>query len=241
MNNLFQTKLLRVLIGGFLLISLNSCMKDEDYEEVPIAVVTMVNGFVSSNGVLYASDNNTIQYSYAPLLYKQYDYFRIFPGSRRIRIFTDDNNQLVDETYTFKESTYYTSFVYGWQDAPQHLLSEDELLENLGDKSAFRFLHLSPSEDEVNVYLNNKETLLYTERVYEGENEDEDSENTTFVAQNSGKHTIIITDSNDETLIEREYTFEADTHYSIILIGESNSMARPLYLGIVKQYNRTSN
>ncbi len=229
-------KLLGLLLGGFILISLNSCMKDNDYEEIPVAVVTMVNGFVSSNGVVYASDNNPIQPNYSPLLYQQYDFFRIFPGSRRIRIFTDTNNQLVDETYTFKDSTYYTSFIYGWQEDIHHLMSEDLLLENLGNKSAIRFLHLSPSEDQVNVYLDDKETLLYGERAYEGEEEDEDSENTSFVAQNSGKHTIIITDQDDETLIEREYTFEEGRHYSIILIGESNSMARPLYLGIVKQY-----
>lgn len=233
MKTVSKAKLWSLLIGGFLLVSLNSCLKDKDYEEVPVAVVTMVNSYVSSNGVVYAADNNTIQYNYNPLPYQQYDFFRIFPGSRRIRIFTENNNQLVDETYTFKDSTYYTSFIYGWQEDVRHLMTEDQILENLGTQSGLRFLHLSPSEGKVNVYLDDKETLLYGERAYEGE---EESENTVFIPQSSGKHTLIITDEEDETLLEREYTFEEGRHYSIILIGDGNSMARPLYLGIVKQY-----
>src|SRR5690606_35167800 len=128
--------------------------------------------------------------------------------------------------------------VYGWQDDIRHLLTEDQLLEDLDNESGIRFLHLSPSEGKVNVYLDNKETLLFGERTYEAGEEGEDAEaneNAVFVAQSSGKHTIIITEEADETLEEREYTFEEGWHYSVILIGDG-SMARPLYIGIVKQY-----
>jgi len=216
---------------------LSGCMKDKDQERIPEAVVTMVNGFVSSNGVTYAVDNTAIQYSYNPLLYQKYDWFRLFPGNRRLRIFTDTEQLLSDETFTFKDSTYYTSFIYGWQDDVHHLLTEDKILDNLGDKSASRFFHLSPAEDKVNIYLDNKQTPLYTDRGYEGENAtDESKANTAFVPQSSGKHTIIVTDKDNETLVEREYTFEKGRHYSLILIGDK-SMARPLYLGVVSQYN----
>jgi len=232
-------KLFGLFMGALVLATLGSCMKDNDYEEVPVAVVTMVNGFVSSNGVRYAADNNYIQpQGYNPLFYQEYGYFRLFPGSRRIRVYNDTNEVLTDDSYTFKENTYYTSFIYGWQDDIQHLLTEDKLLDNLGDKSAFRFLHLSPSEGLVNVYLNNTETPLYTDRAYEGNDEEaaeEENENITFVPQNSGKHTLIVTNADGETLKEREYTFEAGRHYTLILIGDG-SMARPLYLGIVPQY-----
>src|SRR5690606_7180579 len=153
------------------------------------------------------SDNNAIQYSYNPLIYQRYDFVNIFPGSRRIRVYTDNNQQLVDENYTFKDSTYYTSLIYGWQDDVQHLIREDKLLANLSDQAGVRFLHLSPSEDNVNVYLNNKETLLFGDRIYEGENEEEENEHILFTPQTSGKHTIIITDDEDETLVQREYTF----------------------------------
>src|SRR5690606_32357693 len=104
-KNVFNTRLAGLLMAGLLVIAaLNSCMKDDDYEEVSVGVVTMINGFVSANGVVYAVDNNSIQYSYSPLLYKQYDAFRIFPGNRRLRIFTETEEQLVDETYSFKEN-----------------------------------------------------------------------------------------------------------------------------------------
>ncbi|NGM61782.1 DUF4397 domain-containing protein [Sphingobacterium sp. SGG-5] len=239
MKNLFNTRLAGLLMAGLLVLAtLNSCMKDDDYEEVPVGVVTMVNGYVSSNGVIYAVDNNTIQYSYNPLPYQKYDAFRIFPGNRRLRIFTETEEQLVDETYNFEENTYYTSFIYGLQEDARHLLTKDQLLENLGSESGMRFFHLSPSAGQVNVYLDNKETLLFGERTYEnGDGEEvEDDENIQFVAQSSGKHTIIITDEADETLVEREYTFKEGWHYSIILIGDDSTDVRKLYLGIVEQY-----
>jgi len=239
-KNVFNTRLAGLLMAGLLVLAtLNSCMKDDDYEEVPVGVVTTVNGYVSSNGVIYAVDNNTVQFNYDPLVqYKEYNAFRIFQGNRRFRIFTETEDPLVDETYNFKENTYYTSFVYGWQEDIRHLLTEDQLLESLGSESGMRFFHLSPSEGKVNVYLDNEETLLYGEREYEGgdnSEEVEDNDHATFVAQSSGKHTIIITDEAGETLVEREYTFKQGWHYSIILIGD-DSMARPLYIGIVEQY-----
>lgn len=236
MKKLSATKLIVYLFGIVLIGSLGSCMKD-DNRDYPQSALTMVNGYVSANGVIYTSDNNVIQYGYNPLKYQGYEHFyNIFPGSRRIRIYTDNNQQLVDENYTFKDSTYYTSFIYGWQDDVQHLISEDKLLANLGEQTGIRFLHLSPSEDNVNVYLNDKENLLFGDRIYEGENEEEENEHILFTPQTSGKQTIIITDEEDETLVEREYTFEKGRHYSIILIGDSNSMARPLYIGVVPQY-----
>jgi hypothetical protein len=57
-----------------------------------------------------------------------------------------------------------------------------------------------------------------------------------FKPHSRGKHTIIVTDENDDTLFEREYTFETGIHYSLILIGDSNSTNTPLYLGVVPQY-----
>lgn len=236
MKRLSTTKLIAYVFGIILVGSLSSCMKDDD-RDYPQSVLTMVNGYVSANGVIYASDNNVLQYSYNPLKYQNYDYvYNIFPGNRRIRIYTDNNQELVDENYTFKDSTYYTSFIYGWQEDVQHLISEDKLLTNLNEQAGIRFLHLSPSEGEVNVYLNDKESLLFGDRIYEGENEAEENTHILFTPQATGKQTIIVSNEEDETLVEREYTFEKGRYYSIILIGDSNSMARPLYIGVVAQY-----
>src|SRR5690606_20041907 len=96
-KNVFNTRLAGLLMAGLLVLAtLNSCMKDDDYEEVPVGVVTTVNGYVSSNGVIYAVDNNTVQFNnYDPLVqYKEYNAFQIFQGNRRFRIFTETEEQL---------------------------------------------------------------------------------------------------------------------------------------------------
>ncbi len=223
-------------MGGLILATLGSCKKDNDYEDVPIAIVTAVNGFVSANGVRYVQDNNYIPFldNYL-LLYKSYGSYQQFAGTSRTRILDDANQVLVDDSYTFKENTYYTSFIYGWQEDIRHLMTEDKILANLGNQSAFRFLHLSPIESKVNVYLDNKESILYADRTYQGGNDAEENENIVFVSQSSGEHTIIVTKEDNETLVERTYTFKAGYHYTFILIGDG-SMARPLYLGIIEQY-----
>ncbi|HMR19230.1 MAG TPA: DUF4397 domain-containing protein [Sphingobacterium sp.] len=238
MKKLSAKKLIVYLFGIITIGTLGSCMKDND-QDYPEAILTTVNSYLSANGVLYGVDNSALQPNYSPIPYQRYDSYRFLEGSRRLRIFTDNNQPLVDEIYTFKENTYYTSFIYGWQEDVRHILSEDKLLADITNQSGIRFLHLSPSEGKVNVYLNNKQTPLYEDRGYEGEEDDsdqEENEHLIFTAQNSGKHTIIITDEDDELLIEREYTFESGVHYSIILIGDSSSMIRPLYVGIVSQY-----
>jgi hypothetical protein len=193
----------------------------------------MVNGYVSASSVTYASDNNSVR----NIPYKSYDQSLIFPGSRRIKILTNTNKLLADEIYAFNDSTYYTSFVYGWEEEPQHLITEDQLLSNLNEQIGLRFLHLSPSEGKINIYLDEKDTPLYGNREYEGENAtDDENDHIVFKPHSRGKHTIIVTDENDDTLFEREYTFETGIHYSLILIGDSNSTNTPLYLGVVPQY-----
>lgn len=233
MKKLSATKLFVYLFGIIIIGSVGSCMKDDNDYDYPQSVLTMVNGYVSASSVTYAADNNSI----SNLPYKSYNFAYLFPGSRRIRVIDNANEQLVDEIHTFKDSTYYTSFTYGWQEDVKHFIVEDQLLTDLGDQMGLRFLHLSPSEGNINVYIDDTSTLLYGDRGYEGDESTEEAVNhLTFEAQESGTRTIIITDENNETLAQREYSFEKGAHYSIILIGDSNSLAMPLYIGVVSQY-----
>lgn len=237
MKKFTVSRLAAYLLGLVIIGSLGSCMKDED-TNYPQAVLTMVNGYVSTPGVMYAADNNNIHNSYNPLVYKSYDFTYLFPGSRRIRVFSPSNTTLTDETYTFKDSSYYTSFVFGKNDEVFQLIKEDVLLTDLGDQSALRFFHLSPSESKVNVYLNDTENPLAEDVSYSGNPELTANEavNEVFVAKESGTKTIIVQNEADETLLTREFTFEKGVHYSIILIGDSSSETTPLYIGVVTQY-----
>lgn len=222
-------------IGLILMGSLASCLKDKD-TIYPQAFLTMVNGYVSTPSVMYSADNNNIHTNYNPLLYKGYNFTYLFPGSRRIRIFSPTNTTLADDTYSFRDSTYYTSFVYGTAENVSHFIVEDKLIQNIHNRSAVRFYHLSPSEGSLNVYLDDTGNPLRENIHYATEAALAQSDIAEFVAIESGTHTIIVQNDEHETLITREFKFEKGIHYSIILIGESNSETTPLYIGVVTQY-----
>ena len=237
MKKFTAMRLATYLLGLMIIGSLGSCMKDED-TDYPQAVFTMVNGYVSTPGVMYAADNNTIHNTYNPLAYKSYDFTYLFPGSRRIRVFSPSNTTLVDDTYTFQDSSYYTSFVFGKNDEVVQLIREDLLLTDLGDQAALRFFHLSPSESKINVYLDDTSNPLAENASYAGDPVllVNGPTHEAFVAKESGAKTIIVQNEADETLLTREFTFEKGVHYSIILIGDSTSESTPLYIGVVTQY-----
>lgn len=235
MKQLKLSRFTAYLLGLMLVGTLASCMKDED-TNYPQAVLTMVNGYVSTPNVMYVADNNNIHNSYNPLHYKSYDFAYLFPGSRRIRVFSPSNTTLTDDTYTFSDSTYYTSFVFGKGEDVSQLIVEDELIPDLNEQAALRFYHLSPSEGQVSVYLNDVNNPIAENVVYADNESAEQDDNADFVAEESGEHTIIVKDEDGETLLTRDFKFEKGVHYTIILIGDNSSETTPLYIGVVTQY-----
>lgn len=216
---------------------LSSCLKDNDeIANYPQAALTMVNAYTPSHHIYHRADNNSIQTNGNPIQYKAYTYAYLFPGNRKLSTLDDANKTILDTTYSFKDSTYYTSFVYGNITKSRQLITQDKFIADLGTKTGLRFFHLANNQSKVNVYLGtNETTAIYPNRIFEG-SEAINNPNSTFTAQTSGKQKVTIKDENNTTLIDREYDFVAGKYYSIILIGDKNSTDTPLYLGIVNQY-----
>lgn len=218
---------------------LSGCLKDnDDINNIPRATLTMVNAYTASPYIMHMADNNYLQSPYNPLQYNTFGMppSYLYTGNRKIKTISSDSKTLVDTVYTFKDSSYYTSFVYGTLEKPKQIIAEDREVENLNTKSALRFFHLANNTTKVNVYLNSKDTPIYQDRAIEDVLTGESLTHTTFVAQNSGQTNIIITDENNNTLVERSVDLAAGRYYSIILTGDKNSTKTPLYIGVVKQY-----
>lgn len=218
----------------FSVIFLSSCLKDNDnMGYYPQAAFTMVNAYSPTNAVIYQADQNAIQSPMNPLVFKSYTFAYLFPGNRRIQTIASDSKTIVDTLYSFKDSTYYTSFVYGTIEKPRHLISTDKLLSNLETKAAIRFLHLANNIGKVDVFVGDEQTPRFDDRNF---SESLKSEETTFTQQNSGKQKIIVKDELGNKVLEREFDFAAGLHYSLILIGDKENANAPLYIGVVKQY-----
>lgn len=221
---------------------LGSCLKDGDTAPQPHAVLTMVNGFPSTSPVGYALENNVLTPGLG-IDYRSYSYVNIFPGTRRLlarQYGRGVGASLVDTVHTFRDSSFYTSFLYGDVDDVKHLLIEDQPLEELGSESGFRFLHLGANVGAVTVYFDSTDEPIFSNRQLENSLDSDESDDYDFIAQPSGTTKVIVRGEDGETLVEREYDFMEGYQYSLILIGNADSEDFPLYLGVVRQYRSTN-
>lgn len=230
-------KLLPILFLGLILMS-TSCLKDNDtVPNVPTAALRMVNAYSYAQSIVFTENNNYLTAPSIPLKYNEYttNLALIFPGNKSIRVYDDLNKLVSDTTITLKDSTYYTSFVFGNTEKAKNLITTDVSLTDLGAKSALRFLHLASNLGNVNLYIDDITTPLYENRIPELLSENTNLSHTTFKAENSGKRKITITDINNNKLVEREHDFKQNRYYSIILTGDKNNTSKPLYIGIIQQ------
>lgn len=217
-----------------------ACSKNDSAPQyLPQAALRMVNAYSASESILFTENNNYLNSPYAPLKYSEYtsNLALLFPGNKRLRVYNNENEVISDTTVNLKDSTYYTSFVFGNTSEAKNLIATDIRLTNLNNENiGLRFLHLASNLENVNVYFDKIETPIYQNRAPEqilipnGSNS-----STLFKEQAKGKKKIIITDQNQNLILEKEYDFNHSGYYSIVLIGDKNSTTKPLYIGIIKQ------
>jgi len=232
-----KTKTIKLLFVALLgMMSLSSCLKDNnnDLINVPQGAFTMMNAYTSTPAVRYLFDNKYTDH----IAYKSYVSALAYAGKRRISIVSTNNELIVDTLYSIKNGAYYTSFVYGTGKKAKHIITQDSLLKDLGNTNAgLRFLHLAENTDKVNVYFNSKETPIFKDRaVQDPILTEENIKDTWFQPGVSGMQNIIVTDANNNTLLERKFEFKAGKYYTISLVGDKNKTNTPLYIGVLEQY-----
>lgn len=233
-----MNKLLSALFVLVTLIS-TSCLKNNDPGPyVPKAALKIVNAYTNADALVFTVDNNYITPPNVPIRYNEYtsNVALIFPGNKNFKAYSVDNKLVSDTTITLRDSTYYTSFVFGNGEKAKNIITTDVSLGNINTNVALRFLHLASNLGNVNVYLDNTtSTPIYPNVAPEVLSANNTAANTAFKAQTSGKRKVIITDMNNTPIIEREHDFIQSRYYSIIISGDNNSTSKPIYLGIIQQ------
>ncbi|TYR34759.1 DUF4397 domain-containing protein [Sphingobacterium phlebotomi] len=229
----------------------SSCLKDNDdgpWNDMPAAgLMYFVNSYPdASSGLLYRLDGNIIgnPINGSPMVL-EYQTFSgaqlLHPGNRKLTITSHNNDQsiLIDTTLTIKVDSGYTSFVYGTDEEPRFAMTQDKVIENLGqNESGIRFLNLASGVNGVNLLVEGEDEPLYSDRPIEtGASV---VANQAFQTQNSGVYTFRITDADGNELAKREYKKQngtgllGRTYYTIMLIGKKDNEDTPLYIGVVE-------
>lgn len=221
------------------ILFLTGCSKDDGPSPaIPQSIVQFVNAYTNTDAVFITNDYGTIVTpDYRPLFFRNFTIPVLFyPGNRTINVINFSNEKLVSQTTIgLKDSTYYTSFVYGNTEKANNLFVVNAPIKDLDkSKSASRFMHLASNLGPVNVYLNNTETPLFTNRSAETTSGLSEAPHTFFTAQTAGKFDIIVTNASNEEILKKEHVFEPNHYYSLILVGDKDSESKGLYLGVVK-------
>jgi len=228
----FSVKLWMSLVVGA--VGLAGCLKDgDDTPPIPAGVVTFVNAFSDAAAVSYRIDGQTLGSNGGSSFdFKTFSVGRLRAGNRRLEIFAQNrSNGLLDSTIVVKDSTGYSTFIYGTAAAPRFAMVQDETIENLGEKTGLRFLHLANGVAEVSVFLGDEGTASFAGRPLETGASAE--ANRTFTAKESGSFALFAKDADGKELAKRNYEFLKGHYYTIMLIGTDGHSERPLYLGVI--------
>ncbi|HLS94844.1 hypothetical protein BC792_102109 [Sphingobacterium allocomposti] len=229
-------KKISIQLLGTLLFSLvffAGCLKDEDRVPVPAGFMTFVNAFTSPEGLYYQIDGRTLNAGYAPIMFRGYSTASLYVGNRNLRAMSASQNKtIVDSTITVRDSTAYSSFVYGTPAQPKFAMTQDKVIDNLGDKTAFRFFNLANGVSEVSLFIGDSSTPAFADRPVEtGASA---VQHQTFVAKESGSFRLEVRDADGNKIAERDsYNFTRGYYYSILLIGTKEDNSMPLYIGVI--------
>ena len=235
-----------VFIG---LISLSSCLKDNDYApgyDTPAnaGVMYFVNNYADApQGLLYYVDEQRIgnPYTGAPMVldYRTFSGAQLlWAGKRKLNITNTDNEILLDTTLNIQAEQGYSSFIYGDKTHPLFALTQDKVIDSLRqDQSGIRFLNFAKGVETVNLRIAGEDHDLYSERSVETANSI--TKHQIFQAQDNGLYTFIISDATGNELARREYKNEygnglSGGYYTIMLVGEADNSDNPLYIGVVE-------
>lgn len=218
-----------VLLFGSLF---SSCMNYYEYTSVPIAGLTMVNGYSEDQSIIYYINER----AFVPLSYKNISLVSLLTGKRNLVIRRIDSPEtIIDTTFSIEDNTFYTSFTFASTGKPIHFITVDRTVETLSDSAKVRFFNIAAVTGKVSLQIENR-TSRHFFRNRAVENQVSATANQNFVLQNSGTVNLSIKDEIGNIIASKE-SVRLDTaqYYSIILLGKEGDPSTPLQIDVIQQ------
>ena len=219
---------------------LAGCIKDEEPKPEVRSGFTIVNSFLEAQAVLHRVDvGRGLQQLNQGQGYRGIDFYAV-PSCDNCRleiISSNESAQLVDTAFALQENRYYTSFLFGTEEAPQHFLTEDHVPEGTEDPAAIaavRFFNLAQTSHRVTLHIAEVEPIeAFRDRPTETSETGKDAEE--FIpTTNTGTHVLTMRDEEGEQLARRTgVALDPGDYLTIFLTGDGGESA-PYYIGIVR-------
>ncbi|MGK9127752.1 DUF4397 domain-containing protein [Olivibacter sp. SA151] len=227
--------LMMLFVGG---LTFSACSNDDDgYTYLPQSAVQFVNAYPYEEALGFKMDGYTVnrqgKVDYG--MYLRYQPFGVGTGKFSAGISGTDES-IVDSTITLKDSTSYTSIVYGTEEVATSILVEDKRPSDFDQGKAYvRFFNVADNTVAMDVNLINasQTTEVFTNRGYD--NQTSATANQGFIAVSAGIYTIQFTDVNGTELAKRNETADLKQggFYTIIARGIKDNTSTPLAVGLV--------
>jgi hypothetical protein len=164
-------KYLRLLLApGMLLLFLSSCIKDNNnYVAPPVAYLSFVQASTDEPPISFYLNSDLVN-NYQPILYgNHFGYINAYAGARTANF---DNAytgaQLLSQSITLNQNTYYTLFLANTATSPQTLLLLDSLNKPNQGEATIRFVNLSPDAGPVDLVAKGTTTTTIANKPFLG-------------------------------------------------------------------------
>lgn len=159
-------KIAGIVCYMFVLLSLSSCLDDENIDPVPVALVSFFHASPNAPDLDVLLDDQRLFNQ--PLKYTDYfSYRRFYTGNRDLSFNAHNaSNVLTDTSYNFQADKAYSVFVINELDALSTLIVQDSVDTLNEGKAWIRMIHLSPDGPAVNLTVGDASTPTFANQQY---------------------------------------------------------------------------
>lgn len=162
----FSTTIRTTIAALFLTITLTSCLKDNDYEPVQLAGLSLINAVPSTELLdVYADNNRTTNADFG--FGTKVDYINAYIGSRNITVTRKNTTiPLYSERFTLENQVGYSLFVIDQLASVKLLMIKDNLSAPAAGKAKIRFVHVSPDAPLLYLGVEGNPNHLFSGKVF---------------------------------------------------------------------------
>lgn len=199
----------------FAVLSLSSCLKNQDAVVIPVAYFNVVHASTNAGALQFSLDNN--RQNYNNFDYRNYTgYLNAYTGNRSFKLYKKyENNVLESASVQLDEGKSYSMFIVDTADKMETVLLRDSSRAPGQDSVRIRFANMSPDVPAVDLYIQGAATPIATHVSYKSANDFASlkaANDVVFEIKAAGQNTVLAT-SEKVNLLNRQYYTVLATGY----------------------------